>query len=165
MTSISDQAISVAKQILELLSIPKPKLSAKVEDEQIVIDINVPDEESGLIIGYHGETLMALQYLIGQIVNNKSSDETGWTRIVININGYRDQRELQLKQMAMNAADRAVATGDEIEMPYLTPAERRIIHMELTARKDVSSFSEGEGRDRRLIISPKKDQPQSDSKQ
>lgn len=121
-------------------------------DEEIVAAVTVPQEESGILIGYHGETQAALQYLTGQIVNK---GQEKWDRIIVNINGYRDQREAQLKQMANNAADRALSSGDEIEMPFLTPAERRIIHLELGGRPDVSSYSEGDGRDRRLVIAPK----------
>ena len=160
MTSIVDRAAATTKQVLALLGVAVSDLTPSEDDEQVVLEVKVPDEESGLIIGYHGETLGALQYLVGQIVNK---GETVWKRVAININGYRDQRDLQLKQMAQNAADRAIATGDEIEMPYLTPAERRIIHMELTTRNDITGFSEGEGRDRRLIVAPKKQQPKDDS--
>ena len=145
-------ADKIVLDLLGLLGIKPTELKAK-EGEEIVVNITVAEEESGLLIGYHGETLGALQYIAGQMIN-KGHDE--WKRVVININGYRDQRELQLKQMAQNAADRAIATGNEIEMPYLTPAERRVIHLELTGRSDVTSFSEGEARSRRLIVAPKK---------
>lgn len=142
----------VVKEFLELVGITPKKISVG-EGEDMIIDVAVSEEESGLLIGYHGETLGALQYLVGQALNR--GKET-WQRVMININGYRDQREVQLKQMAQNAADRAVSSGDEIEMPYLTPAERRIIHLELSERTDVTSFSEGEARNRRLIVAPKK---------
>lgn len=152
MATLADQAKKTAKELLGFLDISPQKVSV-TEGEQLTIDVAVPDDESGLLIGYHGETLDALQYLVGQIVNKGKEN---WERVAININGYRDQRELQLRQMATNAADRSVSTGDEIEMPFLTPAERRIIHLELSQRTDVTSFSEGDGRDRRLIIAPKK---------
>lgn len=147
------QAEKIVKEFLELLGMTPQKISV-AEGEDMIIDVAVPEEESGLLIGYHGETLGALQYLVGQAMNR---GKEVWQRVIININGYRDQREVQLKQMAQNAADRAVSTGDEIEMPYLTPAERRIIHLELAGRTNVTSFSEGEARNRRLIIAPKKE--------
>lgn len=153
MPAITDFAEKAAKELLTLLGIVPQKVAVKETEEEVVVDLTVPEEESGLLIGYHGETLGALQYLLGQIVNK---GKESWKRIMVNVNGYRDQRELQLKQMAQNAADRAVATGNEIEMPYLTPAERRVIHLELSQRADVTSFSEGEARTRRLIVAPKK---------
>ncbi len=142
----------VLEKLLSLMGITDFTVEVEKKEEEFVAAITVPQEESGILIGYHGETQGALQYLTGQIVNK---GQEKWDRIIVNVNGYRDQREIQLKQMANNAADRAKATGNEIEMPFLTPAERRIIHMELSSRTDISSFSEGEGRDRRLVIAPK----------
>ena len=143
---------TVLEELLGLMGITDLSVAVSQADEEIMAAVTVPQEESGILIGYHGETQSALQYLTAQIVNR---GQEKWERIIVNINGYRDQREAQLKQMANNAADRALASGNEIEMPFLTPAERRIIHMELSARPDISSYSEGEGRDRRLVIAPK----------
>jgi len=143
---------TVLEELLKLMGIADFSVEVSQSDEEKMAAVTVPQEESGILIGYHGETQSALQYLTAQIVNK---GQEKWERIIVNINGYRDQREAQLKQMANNAADRAKATGNEIEMPFLTPAERRIIHMELSVRPDISSFSEGDGRDRRLVIAPK----------
>lgn len=153
MTTFGEHAAAETKKLLSLVDIEPTEIKASEEDDQqMVVEITVDEEESGLLIGYHGETLTALQYLVGQLVN-KGKDT--WRRILININGYRDRRELQLREMAKNAAERALLSGDEIEMPYLTPAERRIIHLELSEKDTVTTFSEGEGRNRRLIIAPK----------
>lgn len=140
--------------LLDLLEVSVKEISLdKGDEDQLTVNIAVTEEDSGVLIGYHGENLNAFQYILGQIVNHGQKE---WTKIYVNVNNYRLQRETELRQMAKNAADRAIATGDEIEMPYLTPAERRIIHLELVNRQDVASFSEGEDRARRLIISPKK---------
>lgn len=153
MSAFTDTVKKTTKELLSLLDIKSEEMSVEEKDGVVELHVAVAEGDSGILIGYHGETLGALQYLIGQIANK---GKEAWTRVQLNINQYRDQREIQLKQMAQNAADRALSTGDEIEMPYLTPAERRIIHLELSTRNDVSSFSEGEGRTRRLIITPKK---------
>lgn len=153
MVPLVDESVSVAKKLLSLMGVTPGDVSGEQAEEGISVSISVSDEESGLLIGYHGETLTALQYILGQIVNRGKDI---WTRVSVNINDYRGQREQQLQQMATNAADRAVSTGDEIEMPYLTPAERRIIHMALADRIDVTTFSEGEERSRRLVVSPKR---------
>ena len=143
---------TVLEELLKLMGIDDFSVEVSQLEENIMAAVTVPQEESGILIGYHGETQSALQYLTAQIVNK---GQEKWERIIVNINGYRDQREVQLKQMANNAADRALSSGNEIEMPFLTPAERRIIHLELSTRPEVSSYSEGEGRDRRLVIAPK----------
>lgn len=153
MPAITEDTIEITKKLLGLLGAPTEDIKVDYSEGEMMVHIRVAEEESGVLIGYHGETLGAFQYLLGQLANRGRDN---WTRVMVNINGYRDQRETQLKQMATNAADRAIASGDEIEMPYLTPSERRIIHLELSNRKDISTFSEGEGRNRRLIIAPKK---------
>ena len=152
MEEMNKKIKTVLEELLKLMGIADFSVEVSQSDEEKMAAVTVPQEESGILIGYHGETQSALQYLTAQIVNK---GQEKWERIIVNINGYRDQREAQLKQMANNAADRAKATGNEIEMPFLTPAERRIIHMELSVRPDISSFSEGDGRDRRLVIAPK----------
>ncbi len=147
-----------AAKIFDLLGVKVTGLEVDVSADEATVNIKVPEEDSGLLIGYHGDTLTSIQYLLGQIVNQ---GQENWTRVVVNLNDYRESRELQLKQMAQNAADRAVSTGDEIEMPYLTPAERRIVHLELSARPDIATYSEGEDRYRRLIVAPKPKTPES----
>jgi len=152
MEEMNDKIKKALEELLGLMGITDLSVDVSQADEETIAAVTVPQEESGILIGYHGETQSALQYLTAQIVNK---GQEKWERIIVNINGYRDQRETQLKQMANNAADRAISSGNEIEMPFLTPAERRIIHLELSARPDISSYSEGEGRDRRLVIAPK----------
>lgn len=152
MEKMNKKIKKVLEELLGLMGIADFSVEVEKKEEEIVAAVTVPQEESGILIGYHGETQGALQYLTGQIVNK---GQEKWDRVIVNVNGYRDLREAQLKQMANNAADRALASGNEIEMPFLTPAERRIIHMELSSRPDISSYSEGDGRDRRLVIAPK----------
>lgn len=147
-------AKQTTEKLLQLLRVESTEVSVEEIEGVLNIQIQVPDQESGQLIGYHGETLNALQHLINQLVNRGREE---WVRITVNINNYRDQREVELRQMAKNAADRSVSTGDEIEMPYLTSYERRIIHVELADRSDIATYSEGEEQNRRLIIAPKKE--------
>lgn len=152
MSSLKSDLKQAASKIFDLLEIKASGLEVEVTDDEAAVNVKVPEESSGLLIGYHGDTLSSIQYLLGQIVNKGKEN---WTRVVVNLNDYRQSREIQLKQMAQNAADRAVATGDEIEMPFLTPAERRTVHLELSSRPDIATYSEGEDRYRRLIVAPK----------
>lgn len=117
--------------------------------EEGVYLINVETEESGLLIGYHGETLSAFQLLLGQIVTKQVGE---WVRIVVEVGDYRAKREEQLQQMALSYADQVVATGQPIALPFLPPIERRIVHMALQGHAEVMTESEGEGNFRKLII-------------
>ncbi|MEK9171101.1 MAG: KH domain-containing protein, partial [Patescibacteria group bacterium] len=138
MEKMNKKIKKILEELLGLMGITDFSVEVEKKEEEFVAAVTVPQEESGILIGYHGETQSALQYLAGQIVNK---GQEKWDRVIVNVNGYSDQREIQLKQMANNAADRALASGNEIEMPFLTPAERRIIHMELSSRTDISSYS------------------------
>ncbi len=136
-----------AEELLSNMDIPAAVLVTPSPEE--VFLVNVETEESGLLIGYHGETLSAFQLILGQIVTKKVGE---WVRIVVEVGDYRAKREEQLSQMALSYADQVVQTGQPIALPSLPPIERRIIHMALQDHPDVVTESEGEGNMRRLII-------------
>lgn len=121
-------------------------------EEENLYKVTIQTEESGLLIGFHGETLSSFQLILGLIVYKKLNK---WVRVVVEIGDYREKREAELRAMAESYAAQVVSSGQPIYVPYLPPIERRIIHMALQDRPDVMTFSEGEGRNRRLVIKPK----------
>jgi len=131
----------------------KPVLS-EVEgkaDEGFEINIEVAPEESGILIGFHGETISSLQLVLSHLVNREIGE---WQRLLVNINDYRDRRNQSLSEMAKNAADQAKSTGDAVALPPMGSFDRRIIHMNLAEDKEVETYSDGMGRNRHIIISP-----------
>src|SRR3989344_1131952 len=141
---------SELKALLKLLQVTPQSIKVEPqEDDTVNIQLDLPAAESGILIGYHAETLASLQYILSLILHQKTGD---WRRLILNINNYRQNREETLKDMAHNAADRARLTGQEVAMPYLASFERRLIHLNLAEEKDIETVSVGEGRDRRLII-------------
>ena len=78
-----------------------------------------------------------------------------WERVYVNVGDYREKREEALMYMAQRAAERALASGRPIELTRLSAAERRVIHLTLSGDERVQTESEGEGSERKLIISPK----------
>ncbi|KKU91144.1 MAG: Protein jag [Microgenomates group bacterium GW2011_GWA1_48_10] len=114
--------------------------------------VNLATEESGLLIGYHGETLQSFQVILGQLVFKRLGE---WVRVVVEVGDYRAKREEQLTAMAQSWAAQAISTGLPVYVPFLPPGERRIVHLALQGREDVESYSEGEGRNRRLVIKAK----------
>lgn len=122
------------------------------EDEQAVTAaITVPQEDSGLLIGFHGETLSALQRLTRVVFQ----DELGERRLIININNYREQRAEKLRQIATRAAERVLETGRPYTFSYLPANERFVIHSTISedsAFSELESVSEGEGSHRVLTI-------------
>jgi R3H domain len=78
-----------------------------------------------------------------------------WTRVLLDIEGYRSRRERYLKDTALRAAEKAMRYGEAIELDAMIPSERRIVHMALATHEHVTTHSEGEGDNRRVIIEPK----------
>lgn len=147
-----DAAETVKTAAEELLS--KMEIAATVTVELVddVYQVKVETEESGLLIGFHGETLGSFQLILGLIVYKKLGS---WVRVVVEVGDYRARREEQLRAMAESYTAQVLATGQPISLPFLPPIERRIIHLALQDRPDVETESVGEGNQRRVIIKPK----------
>ncbi len=139
-------------KLLQLLEIEKPKISLK-EDEDGVFHLAIETKDSGILIGYHGENIYALQLILGLVVYKKLGQ---WQRIVVDVGDWREKREEQLRRMALAAAQRVKFSGESVVMPHLNSAERRIVHFALSENPDVTTRSEGEGRERKLVVEPKK---------
>jgi len=137
---------SITEELLEKLTI---NASVVVAEKDNALWVGVESEDRGILIGHHGRSLEALQIILGQLVYKKLGM---WVRIIVTVGDYRERREQQLKELATSAASRVIQTGEPTTLMHLTPAERRIIHMELSEHPQVASQSEGEGRNRTLVI-------------
>jgi spoIIIJ-associated protein len=127
------------------------KITEDKENEALIVDIN-SENETGLLIGKKGETLFSLQYILGLMYKQQVGE---WKRIIINVGDYREKQEDYLKGLARQTAERALETGEPQTLYNLTAGQRRIIHMSLAEEKGVVTESEGEGRDRYLVVKKK----------
>lgn len=141
-----------AGELLGFLEIEKPTVSLE-KDEDGVFHLAIETKDSGILIGYHGENIYALQLILSLVVYKKLGS---WQRIVVDIGDWRQKREEQLKRIALSAAQRVKFSQGPVVMPYLNAAERRIVHLALADNPDVQTRSEGEGRERKLIVELKK---------
>lgn len=114
--------------------------------------INLSSEEPGILIGRHGDTLSALQIILAQHLKTKTGE---WLKIAVNINDYRQKREESLKTMADSVAASVVASGRAHALPPLPANERRIVHLHLSKHPQIVTESQGDGRSRSVVISPK----------
>lgn len=144
----------ISDQLLQLLGEEKAKVEVVFEDPAFKINIKVG--EPGFLIGNQGETLTALQLLLSLIVYKKTGV---WQKLVIDAAGWLTQRKEALEKMALNTAQKVKFSGQETIMPYFSSFERRIIHLALAEHPDVVTESIGEGKERRLVIKPKKEKP------
>jgi len=121
-------------------------------EEENTYKVNIKTQETGLLIGYHGEILNSLQLLLGVILYKKMGR---WLRVIVDVGEYRKTREESIKEMVERIVSEVEATNQPVVLPYLTPFERRIVHVMLANNQKVISESSGEGRNRRITISPK----------
>lgn len=135
-------------KIFEFIDID-PETSITEDGDAFRVDIK--GEELNFLIGYRGESLDALQYILSHAVYK---DLDNWVPITLDINGYRQAKLEKLEDMVKGFIDRVRFHQKEIRLPPLTPYERRHIHVLITDYIDVESESRGEGRNRRLFLRP-----------
>ncbi len=114
----------------------------------------VEGTDLGVLIGRHGSTLEALQYLVGVINSRRSLVEH---KIIVDIEGYRERRESRLRRLALRTASEAIREGQEIALEPMPAGDRRVIHLALSSNASVSTYSEGEDPDRCVIVAPRRD--------
>ena len=123
------------------------------EDEEGTVYELVGDR-LGILIGKHGQTLDAIQYLANLAANKDHAD--GHARIIIDIEGYRSRREETLMRLAGHLAEKACRIGQEVHLEPMNRHERKIIHTALQDNRKVSTYSAGEEPRRYVVIVPRR---------
>jgi len=106
----------------------------------------------GALIGRKGERLSALQHLLNLMLSKQMGE---WTRILVDVEGYRGRRERQLREIAQRAAQRVEETGRMIQLEPMSALERRWIHLALRSHAKVATQSIGEEPERRVVVLPR----------
>jgi len=127
-------------------------LTATVEETGEGTRINLEGEDGGVLIRRGGEGLQALQHVVATTYRKQLGDDN---RIVIDCNGFRRDKDAELKQMALFMAGKARSSGVPQEMGPLNPYERRIVHLAIAESPDVTSESIGDAFMKTVIISVK----------
>lgn len=143
--------ITIARDFLDnLLKNMQMEAEIKIEESDNVLKINLSGKKMGLLIGYRGETLDAIQYLTSLAVNK--NHELPHKKIILDTENYRSKREETLKGLAIKSANRVRKTNKSLKLEPMNPYERRIIHSALQNDKFVITHSEGEEPFRRVVI-------------
>lgn len=116
--------------------------------------ITIEGEGASILIGHHGDTLEAFQYLVNLAANKKDDEDRQYTRITVNIENYREKREETLRKLAAKMAAKVKKTGRNIALEPMNAYERRIIHAEIQKIEGVSTNSVGAEGNRRVVIFP-----------
>jgi len=149
-TAAPEDAVSVLQRLLGLMGFRAGIDSVEGEPPGETC-LRISSDAQGLLIGRHGQTLDALEYLVNRIVGHK---EEGAARIVLDAEGYRDRRRRELVETARRIAARVRETGQPEAMDPLSARERRVVHLALASDPTVSTRSDGEGAMRHVIIFP-----------
>ena len=121
--------------------------TVKIEDYTVMVNIN--GKSAGILIGYRGETLNAMQIIISTIANNNFNNKI---RVILDIENYRDKREKVLEDLAEKVSKTVIKTNKSITLEPMSPYERKIIHSKLQDNSKVETYSIGEGNKRRVVI-------------
>lgn len=138
------------RDLLQRMNIEATVSGCQTEDG---IRLNMVSSTDGLLIGRRGETLDALQHLVSLYANKGRKDE-GYQRITIDTEGYRARRESTLRRLARKNAARVAKTGRSFAMEPMNPYERRVLHAALQSFRGVTTHSEGDEPNRRVVITP-----------
>ena len=126
-------------------------LDAEIESQIIngSVHLTVSSDNPGILIGKHGQTLNAVEYLLNCILNRSSLVKK---KVFVDAEGYRERREQMLTDLASRAAEKVKQTHQEIVLDPMPPRDRRIIHVTLQSDERIRTYSRGEGMMRRVAV-------------
>lgn len=123
--------------------------AVSISQEEETFKISITGEDLNFFIGYRGESLNALQTLLSNMVFNETGE---WTRLIVDINGYRESRLDKIEEMTRNFIDRVRFHKAPVELPTMNSFERRQVHVFIQDYPDIVSESTGEGTSRRVVL-------------
>ncbi|HEX9351445.1 MAG TPA: RNA-binding cell elongation regulator Jag/EloR [Gaiellaceae bacterium] len=124
----------------------------EIEEDEDVLTASCSGSNLGLLIGKHGQTIDAIQYIVNAIVWRARPDDR--KDVVVDAAGYRERRRAALESLAVRSAEEAVATHSPIELEPMTAVERKTVHLRLKEFDGVETGSEGTEPNRFVVISP-----------
>jgi spoIIIJ-associated protein len=154
-----DYVLDIARDVVSEL-LEKMKVRATVTSEylpasdtrsRVPVRVNVHGDDLSYLIGRQAETLNALQYISSLIINKEIGRSIP---LIVDVEGYRERRENQLRQIARRMADQAISSGRRQVLEPMPANERRIVHIELRENPEVATESIGEDPRRKVTIIP-----------
>ncbi len=149
-----EESITYAKKYLEdTLSFFGLNIEVKASADEDVIELKVPSTHlNGFLIGHNGDTLRSLQFLVSTTLRNH---DALLSRINIDIADYKAQRADRLVSKIKDTLEAIQKSGESHSLEPMNAADRRVVHQAVSEYPDLQTHSEGEGRDRHIVISKK----------
>jgi spoIIIJ-associated protein len=148
-TELASDVRSLVERIVAGIGVGA-RVDVHEDDETITLTCIGPD--LGMLIGRHGQTIDAIQYLVNAIVYRSHPDDR--KDVVVDAAGYRARRRASLEALAVRSAQRAVANGESVELEPMTAVERKVVHIRLKEFPGVETASEGTEPNRFIVIQP-----------
>lgn len=149
--AVADTAIAALQDILKYFNVGEVTIDEYEGDERELI-LDITGDDLAILIGRHGRTLEALQFLISSITSRTMGFRYP---VVVDVEGYKARQRQKIENIAFSAADNAVSQNRNIKLRPMSPYERRIVHIALRDDERVDTSSEGEGRARRVVVIPR----------
>lgn len=148
---VADTAIDALRSILKHFDVGEVTIDEYEGDEgELILDIT--GDNLAILIGRHGKTLDALQFIISAITTRTLGFRYP---VVVDVEGYKNRQRQKLESIAYSAAKRAASQHRSIKLRPMTPYERRIVHLALRDDENVETASEGEGSARHVVVIPR----------
>ena len=148
----SDEAADVREVLERILAAIGMRTRIEIHEDEELLTATFVGRELGLLIGKHGQTIDAIQYLANAIVWRGRGDER--IPVVVDAAGYRARRQASLDALATRSADQAVSSGEPVELEPMTAVERKVVHVSLQDYPGVTTRSEGTEPNRFVVIDP-----------
>ena len=136
----------------DVVAVDNPSTMPLDAEDPPTIFVDILGQDLGMLIGRRGDHLSQLQYLVNLIANRRLDT---WTRVVIDVEGYRTRREESLIGLAERVGRQVARSRRPIVLEPMPPNERRIVHLTLRSNPDVTTESTGEGSMRRVTVQPR----------
>jgi spoIIIJ-associated protein len=148
-SDLAGEARELVQRIVEGIGV-NAQVELDEDDETITVSCSGPD--LGMLIGRHGQTIDAIQYLANAAMYRGHAEER--KEVVVDAAGYRARRRASLEALAVRSAERAVSNGEPVELEPMTAVERKVVHLRLKEFDGVETTSEGTEPNRFVVISP-----------
>lgn len=147
----SQDAVKGREALQQILTLMGLELSVETDESDGRITFDIVGDETETLIGNKGQTLDALQFILGRILGR---EREGRTPLRVDCGGYRERRQDALIDMAQQLGEKSTQTGKIVVINPMSAHDRRIVHMTLKDTPGISTSSEGEGSERRVLIIP-----------
>lgn len=145
---------NIKKFLDELISkLPTKDITYEIKNDKNDLLVDINGEDTGYLIGYRGNVLNSLQLILNNVANNDLNERV---RVLLNIGGYKQKREKDLKDLAEKIAGTVIRKRKSITLEPMSSYERKIIHSALQDNSKVETHSIGEEPNRKIVVSLKK---------